>query len=70
MSWAMTIPCPICKTEYDPRNGSCPSCGPIPTRPGMSPGTLVPDYSIPGVKERVAAEVDFICDLDDPKRNR
>lgn len=60
------IACPICKTEYDPRDGDCPSCGPIPHKPGRSPGIRVPDYSIPGVSERVAAEADFLHYIQDP----
>jgi hypothetical protein len=58
------IPCPICKTQYDPHRDDCPVCGPIPMRPGMTPGVMAPDYSIPGVAERVKAEVDYIVDYD------
>lgn len=58
--------CPVCNVEYDPRGGHCPSCGPIPTKPGLSPNVMVPDYSQPGVKARVAAEADFLHHVQDP----
>lgn len=64
------IDCPKCKTQYDPRDGDCPSCGPIPHKPGLTPGILVPDYSQPWVKERVAAEADFMHYIQDPHGRR
>lgn len=64
------IPCPVCNTEYDPRDGDCPSCGPIPLRPGMSPNTWAPDYSKPGVAARIAAEADYMERIRDPKGRR
>lgn len=60
--------CPICKTEYEPRDGSCPSCGPIPHIKSIR--VLVPDYAIPGVRERVAAEADYMAHIHDPHGRR
>lgn len=60
----LMILCPICGTQYDPHTSECPTCGPIPTRPGFTPGVLVPDYSIPEVAERVNADADYIVDSD------
>lgn len=62
--------CPVCKTDYDPRDGDCPSCGPIPFKPGYSWNVRVPDYSKPGVRERVAAEADFMERIQDPHGRR
>jgi hypothetical protein len=53
--------CPVCKTGYDPYRTECPSCGPIPILPGRD-GWYKPDYSAPGVSERVAAECDYMAD--------
>ncbi len=36
--------------------------GPLPYRPGLSPGIMVPDYRHPGVKERIAAEGQMVED--------
>jgi hypothetical protein len=62
------IPCPVCGTQYDPHTSDCSTCGPLPMRPGMTPGVMAPDYSKPGVAERVKAEVDYIVDFDERGR--
>jgi hypothetical protein len=60
--------CPVCKTEYEPRDGDCPSCGPMPTVPSKlhtSSGIHVPDFDQPGVAERVAAEAEYMARIHD-----
>ena len=66
------MPCPICKTDYDPRNGDCPTCGPLPTVPSKlhTARILVPDFDQPGVAERVAAEADYLARIHDPHGRR
>ena len=60
--------CPVCKTEYEPRDGDCPSCGPLPIIKSVL--GLVPDYAIPGVRERVAAVADYMAKIQDPHGRR
>ncbi len=54
--------CPVCKTEYDPHYGDCPTCGPMPSKPAWGSKTWrVPDFDAPGVTERVAAEAEYMA---------